>query len=233
MNKRYFELDFLRGFATLLMIIFHFSYDLAYFGYADYQTTVDFEWRAFRSLILSTFLLVLGMSIYAAYSHSIDWKKVFKRSVKLFIISLIISIGSYIVFEHSWIYFGVIHFILVASLFSLAFLRWPNLALFIGIGFLLTYYLGYFHFDPVLGVFIQNFGFPSHTEDVVSFTPWFGIVLIGIFLMHHQLFSFKVKEIRFTKSISRVGQHSLMIYLIHQPIFFGVFELISWIRRTV
>jgi len=231
MNKRYFELDFLRGVAIILMIIFHFSYDLSYFGYADFQTTIDIQWRAFRSLILSLFLLLVGMGVYLNAINGIDWKKLAKRSSKLFVVSLLISLGSYFMFEHSWIYFGVIHFILVASIVALVFVKLPNVALFLGVAFLVSYILGYFHLDGLLEFFVMHFGFPLHTEDVVSFTPWFGMVLIGLFIMHHNLFSLKVKETKVSKKLAFLGQHSLLIYVVHQPILIGIFELIAW-RNT-
>lgn len=230
MNKRYFELDFLRGFGIILMITFHFGYDLSYFGYANYNTTVNIEWRVFRSTILSVFLLVVGMSAYLAYAETINWKKVFRRSMKLFLVSLLISLGSYSIFENSWIYFGVIHFIFVASLVSLFFVKFPNLSLLLGLGFLLSYNLGYFHFDVLLNFAIKNLGFPLHTEDIVSFTPWFGLVLIGIFLMHHNLFTFRVKETKLTQGISFLGKHALVIYIVHQPILFGIFYVLIWTK---
>ena len=228
MKERYFELDFLRGTGIVLMIIFHFGYDLSHFGYASYNTTVDIQWKVFRSIVLSTFLLVVGMSSYLAYCTSIDWKKVFKRTAKLFGVSLLISIGSYSIFENSWIYFGVIHFIMLASLVSFAFVRVPNFSLLVGLVFLLSYNLGYFHLDFILDYAVSNFGLPRHTEDVVSFTPWFGVILIGIFLMHHNLFSFKVKQTQLTQKVAFLGKHALIIYLVHQPVLFGAFYVLAW-----
>jgi len=230
MNKRYFELDFLRGFGIILMIAFHFGYDLSYFGYVQYQTTVDLEWKIFRSIVLSIFLLAVGMSSYLAYAQEINWQKVFKRSTKLFAVSLLITLGSYSIFENSWIYFGVIHFILLASLVSLAFVKVPNFSLLVGVAFLLSYNLGYFHLDALLNFGVQNFGLPVYTEDVVSFTPWFGLVLIGIFLMHHNLFGVKIKEMKITRSLGFLGKHALIIYLVHQPLLFGVFEMMAWLK---
>ena len=88
--KRYFELDFLRGSAVVLMVLFHFGYDLALFGYTSYRTTVDMEWITFRAVILSMFLLSVGMSAYLAYADTIDWKKLLKRSLILSLISVLI-----------------------------------------------------------------------------------------------------------------------------------------------
>jgi uncharacterized membrane protein len=230
MNKRYFELDLLRGVAVVLMILFHFGFDLALFGYTSYETTVDLEWIVFRGVILSMFLLGVGMSAYLAYAQKIDWKKVGVRSAKLAAVSLLISVGSYFVFPQEWIYFGVIHFIMVATVASLAFLKFPRFSLLLGISIIISYVLGYFHLDPLLSFSMEHFSIPRYTVDVVSFTPWFGVVLIGIFIMHHDFFGFKVKEGKTAMKLAFVGRHSLLIYIVHQPILFAVFNLIKLIR---
>lgn len=230
MNKRYFELDLLRGVAVVLMILFHFGFDLALFGYASYKTTVDVEWIVFRGVILSMFLLGVGMSSYLAYSQNIDWKKVGKRTVKLTVVSVLISIGSYFIFPDAWIYFGVIHFIMIASLVSLVFLKTPNVSLLLGIGIIGSYILGYFHLDALLEFGIEHFSIPRYTVDVVSFTPWFGVVLIGMFLMHKNFFGLSVKENKIGLRLAFLGKHSLLIYLLHQPILFAVFNTIKLIR---
>lgn len=230
MNKRYFELDLLRGLAVILMILFHFGYDLALFGYASYETTVDVEWVAFRGVILSMFLLGVGMSSYLAYSKQIDWKKVGIRSAKLTAVSVIISIGSYFIFPEKWIYFGVIHFIMVSTVVSLAFVKMPNISFLFGLGIIGSYLLGYFHLDPLLEFTMEHFHIPKYTVDMVSFTPWFGVVLIGIFLMHKNLFGLRLKEGKAGTRLAFFGKHSLLIYLLHQPILFGIFNVIKLMR---
>ena len=230
MNKRYFELDLLRGFAVILMVCFHFGYDLALFGYASYKTTVDIEWIVFRGVILSMFLLGVGMSSYLAYSDGINWKKVWKHTAKLTAVSVVISIGSYFIFPEQWIYFGVIHFVTIATLVSLAFLKRPYLALILGVGIIVSYLLGYFHLDPMLAYSVEHFSIPRYTVDVVSFTPWFGAVLIGMFLMHKKMFGIAIKENKTGQRVAYLGKHSLLIYLLHQPILFGVFNTIMIIR---
>ncbi len=230
MNKRYFELDLLRGVAVVLMVLFHFGYDLALFGYASYTTTVDMEWLIFRCVVLSMFLLGVGMSSYLAYHEGIDWEKVGIRTIKLSVVSVAISIGSYFIFPTQWIYFGVIHFIMVATIASLAFLKRPVLALILGIGIIVTYVLGYFHLDPLLALSMKYFSIPRYPVDVVSFTPWFGVVLIGMFMMSKELFGLKIQEKGLLVKVAYLGKHSLLIYLVHQPVLFGVFNLIKLIR---
>ena len=226
-NKRILELDVLRGIAVILMVMFHFGFDLAEFGYASYQTTVDMQWKVFRAIILSMFLIAVGMSAYAAYSEGINLKKLFKNLAKLTLVSVVISIGSYVAFPHAWIYFGVIHFIVIALPLSLLFLHKPYIALVLGIAIPLSYVLGAFHLDALHHWSVEHLHIPSFTVDVVSFTPWFGLVLIGVFLMNKNLFGFRLKANALTQKFSFLGRHSLVIYLVHQPILFGMFMLIK------
>jgi len=227
MNKqsRVFELDVLRGMAVVLMVIFHFGFDLAEFGYASYRTTVDLEWKVFRAVILSMFLLAVGMSSYLAYAQGVNRKKLLKNLAKLSLVSLVISLGSYVAFPHAWIYFGVIHFIVVALPLSLLFLSIPRISLVLGLLLVIAYPLGYLHMDyfHVLGV--KYLHLPSFTVDIVSLSPWFGMVLIGIYVMYKQMFDIKFRHNNLMQKMAFLGKHSLLIYLIHQPILFGVFTL--------
>lgn len=230
MNKRYLELDVLRGSAVVLMLLFHFGYDLAYFGYASFKTTHDLEWILFRALIMSMFLLSVGMSLCLAYRDGIKGEKLFKRTVKLLAISAVISAGSYLVFPEHWIYFGVIHFIAVASVVGVLFVKKPNLALFLGLVIIVSYLADLFRLDGLLAFLSRYLPLPHHTVDVVSFTPWFGAVLIGIFVMHKRLFGVRIGENSLTRRLSILGRHALTVYLLQQPVLFSLFYTIQLLR---
>lgn len=223
--SRNYEIDLLRGLAIVLMIVFHFGYDLTVFNWAEFSTGKDIEWRIFRSVIVSSFLLAVGMSSYLAYQKSINKKKLSKAVGKLFAVSLFITIGSLFMHPSSWVYFGIIHFITVALPISVLFVRVPYIALIIGTGCIAGYWTGLLTLYPVWEWSVLHLGIPKRTVDLVSFFPWIGVVLIGIFVMHKQLFHIKVKPNILTNKLVFLGQHSLIIYLIHQPILFGLFGL--------
>jgi uncharacterized membrane protein len=223
--NRNYEVDLLRGLAIVLMIIFHFGYDLTVFNWAEFSTGKDIEWRIFRAVIVSSFLLAVGMSSYMAYQKSINKKKLTKAVGKLFAVSLFITIGSLFMHPSSWVYFGIIHFITVALPISVLFVRVPYIALIIGTGCIAGYWTGLLSLYPVWEWSVLHLGIPKRTVDLVSFFPWIGVVLIGIFVMHKQLFHIKVKPNKWTNKLVFLGQHSLIIYLIHQPILFGLFGL--------
>jgi uncharacterized membrane protein len=224
-TTRSYETDLLRGLAIVLMIIFHFGYDLTVFGWANFSTSNDIEWRIFRSVIVSSFLLAVGMSSYLAYQKKLNKKKLAKAAGKLFAVSLFITIGSLFMHPSTWVYFGIIHFITVALPISVLFVRAPYIALVIGTGCIVGYWIGILNLYPFWEWSVLHLSIPKHTVDLVSFFPWIGVVLIGVFVMHKELFYLKIKPNTFLNKFIFLGQHSLLIYLIHQPILYGLFGL--------
>jgi uncharacterized membrane protein len=62
------------------------------------------------------------------------------------------------------------------------------------------------------------------TEDYVPFIPWFGVVLLGIALGHRlyrQGYLYNLPSSIWEKRLATVGQHSLLIYMLHQPLLLG------------
>lgn len=221
-KTRIFEVDVLRGCAIVLMVIFHFGYDLAAFGWTDYDTGVDMEWRIFRAIIVSGFLLAVGMSSYLAYSQSVNFKKLFRSVCKLFTVSLFLSISSYFMYPNAWVYFGIIHFITLSLLLSVVFTRVPTLSLLLACLIFIAYYYQWLTLHPVWLWSVENIGIPERTVDLVVFFPWFAVVLLGIFLMHKKLFGLCLPQNNISTKLASMGKHSLLIYLLHQPILYGL-----------
>ncbi len=62
------ELDTLRGLAIVAMIGYHFCFDLRYFGLLRANLEYDWRWITARTIILSSFLLIAGVSAVLADS---------------------------------------------------------------------------------------------------------------------------------------------------------------------
>ena len=59
---RLWEIDTIRGIAVILMIVYHFIFDLAFFG--AYATNMyATPWQLLARSIGSTFILVMGLSL--------------------------------------------------------------------------------------------------------------------------------------------------------------------------
>ena len=230
-NSRIIGLDVFRGWALLLMIIYHFSYDLSYFHIIEINLNSSSFFLPFRYMIISMFLLSVGISLSLVHRKSISWSKLKKRILLLGLASLAVTVATYIVFPNSWIYFGILHFILLSSLLALPFLNYPKVALlsailiFIGSATeCLTIHPLFNFLQPILHLP------PIHTQDVIALFPWFGVVLIGTVItyynLHQKIFTQKIfsTNTQLNKLLKFMGQHSLVIYLIHQPILFFTFE---------
>lgn len=226
-KSRSYEVDVLRGSAIVLMVIFHFSYNLAAFDWWDINTDKQIEWRIFRKIIVTSFLLAVGMSSYLAYSKQLNVLKLAKSTFKLLAIAALITVGSLFMYPTTWVYFGIIHFIAVALPISVLFVRLPHTALIVGVTCLISYQLGWISMHPLWLWTKEYVNLPQTSTDLVNFIPWISSVLIGIYLMHKQLFKLKVPCNQLSQTLALFGRHSLAIYLIHQPIMYGVMFAIS------
>ncbi|KXI29062.1 heparan-alpha-glucosaminide N-acetyltransferase [Paraglaciecola hydrolytica] len=229
-QNRNLAIDVLRGIAIILMIVFHFGYDLTVFGYTDYDTNIDMEWRVFRAVIVSGFLLAVGMSAYLAYYNHINKRKLGLNLLKLLLVSLGISLSSYLMYPEHWVYFGIIHFIAVALPLSLVFIQRPNFSLLLAVVILIGYFSDTLTLTQPWQWSVKHWGIPVHTVDLVSLTPWFALVLFGIFIIHHQLLP-TIKATKLNQFVARLGQHSLLIYLVHQPVLFTGFYLFQYLSE--
>ena len=226
-NARVNEVDILRGMAIVLMVIFHFCYNLAAFDWLDISTNKDIEWRVFRAVIVSGFLLAVGMSSYLVYSKHVNLIKLSKTVAKLISVALLLTVGSLFMYPNAWVYFGIIHFIAVALPISVIFARFPTVALIVGVACLAAYHLDWISMRPIWLWSVEHLSIPRKTTDLVSFIPWISPVLIGIYLMHKSLFNIRIKDNVISDKLAFLGRHSLAIYLIHQPIMYGAMLAIS------
>lgn len=238
-KQRLILIDTLRGLAIALMFIYHFSFDLNYFGYVKIKFSHDPLWLNFRVLIVSLFLSVMGYSLYLAHHARWRVRAWLKRVGLLTLAALVVSLSSYLMYPHSFIFFGILHFIALASLLGLLFVRLGYLNLVIG-GALLwvsTHYSHAFFNQPAW----QWFGLMTHkpvTQDYVPLLPWFGVVLLGLGLAHWTQNNQNLSQRLYwqsdhpaIKSLTFAGRHSLLIYLVHQPVFLGLLYLVTQLIR--
>lgn len=230
---RVIGLDIFRGCALFLMITFHFSFDLNNFHYMDLDFKYGAFWHYYRYLIVSMFVFTAGISLQIAYAKGIDGRKLFKRVLLLGGAALLVSIGSYTQFPQTWIYFGILHFFLFATLAGLLFLKLPKTALFVGTVILIGYNFHFLSMHWLYNLLYIPLHLPYYyTEDLANIVPWFGVFLFGMafanYGLHEKVFQNRLflKHSKLNTVFSYMGKHSLLIYLLHQPLFFGIFLLL-------
>lgn len=231
---RYFYIDVWRGIAIVMMIVFHFSYDLAHFDFVDFDFQRDPFWLNFRLVIVSTFLCLVGVGLQMATMRGLNVRRYLFRLSLLIFSAAAVTLGSYFVFPEKVIVFGVLHFIVLASVLGLLFrhLYWSNLIFGIGLFLLAKNFQHEWFNQPAwhwIGLMTQN----ANSVDYVPVLPWFGIVLIGMFLArtiekYGLLSATSSGNSKLVTVLALGGRHSLLIYLIHQPLFFGGFYLLMF-----
>jgi uncharacterized membrane protein len=225
-RARNHSIDLIRSFAIVLMVVFHFIFDLKYFGYLDWDIPDGHGWYQFRNVIVSGFMICVGLSLGlgAQLRGGARDPRLVRRVLKVAACALITTATSLLLYPEAWIYFGVLHFIALAYLVSQPLLGRPVLAATLGGGMVLLYWAGM----PVYG---WPFGYlaellPGYTVDFVSPSPWFGIVWLGVAMGHTAwLRADPLRDWKYAARAGLPGRHSLIIYLVHQPVLFGGFWL--------
>lgn len=221
-------IDQLRGIAIILMATFHFCYDLGVYHFINFSMKgTFFPW--FRYVIVTLFFLSVGASLYLAHNPSIQWKKFWWREIKIIGGALIITISTIYLYPKSWIWFGVLHFIALASLLALPMTRFPKIALLTGVTIMLLFNITeWFNLHFLWVAYSKTLNLPRGTQDLTRLIPWIGMVLIGIYFGHARCFGLKkIPLFILEKPVAFLSKHSLVFYLIHQPPLFALAWLLD------
>ncbi|MGL4490733.1 MAG: heparan-alpha-glucosaminide N-acetyltransferase [Rhizobiaceae bacterium] len=221
-------LDMARGLAMIAMTIFHFSWDLEFFGYAPPNMTSDLGWKLFARSIATSFLLIAGMSFMLAHINGVRWQSFWRRFAMVAGAAILISLSTYFTTPGRFVFFGILHQIAAASLIALLLVRLPAFAILL-IGFAVVALPFFFRAELFLEPYFWWTGLAPYdppSNDYVPVFPWTGIVLVGMaiakFAMHSGLLD-KLSSIPTDGSkpgrlLSFLGRHSLIYYLVHQPV---------------
>lgn len=230
--SRLWEVDSWRGVAIITMVIFHLMYDLRSFAEMNVVLHEGF-WFYFQRFTATSFITLAGISLVISYHRArqkqggtdgLYWK-FFRRGLQVLGVGLVIGLVVQLA-GVGRIDFGVLHLIGVSTLIAYPFLRfrWLNLAV-AALLFPLSYYLQTIPVDTYALVWLGMEPPNYYYLDYFPLTHWFAVVLIGIFI-GNTLYKDGVRQFRlpdlsafFPFSLLQfLGQHSLLIYVIHQPI---------------
>ena len=224
-SSRVAAVDALRGIAIVAMIAYHFSFDLRLFGLARLDFEGDPFWLGARAAIVSTFLGLVGVSLVLARHAGVTAAQRWKRTATIAACALAVSVASWLAFPTSYVWFGILHCIAVASVVAWPFTRHPRLALACGAAVIVAgLVVTHPAFDSRALAWI---GFTTHkpaTEDYVPLFPWLGVALVGVAAgdaLARRSFAPLAFLARAPRALAWLGRHSLAIYMVHQPILIG------------
>src|SRR5688572_17854068 len=216
-------IDIARGVALVAMAVYHFTWDLEFFGYAPASMTAVGGWKLFARCIASSFLFLVGVSLFLGHAKGIRWRGFLRRLAMVAGAALAISVVTYIAVPSGFIFFGILHQIALASVLGLAFLRLPTVVTLIAAAAVIAapHYLRSEFFDAPWWWWTGLSENRLRSNDYVPVFPWFGAVLIGIaaakIAEQTGLFA-RLATLRAPKwswPLVFGGRHSLAVYLIH------------------
>jgi uncharacterized membrane protein len=232
-EPRLIPLDAARTAALVAMVIFHFTFDLALFGHIPGETMFQPFWYYFPRAIAGSFLFLSGVSLWLAHGRGIRWPAFWKRFAKVAGAALLVSLASIWFVPGGTILFGILHAIAAMSLIGLLFLRlpWPVTLAIAGVLFAAAWGPRSPAFNPLWLVWTGLAETRPNMGDYVPLVPWAAPALAGIaFAKALRVDTWaRTSPSRAVDLLTFPGRHSLVIYLIHQPILIGLFNLHRWL----
>jgi uncharacterized membrane protein len=240
-KERFIEIDFIRGFAITMMIVFHLFWDLDYYGLSP----MDNQIYGYGQLFPPIFFSLVGICLVISSQHKTQ-KQLIIRGMWILAIGFIITILSRIIIPEKPVTFGVLHCIGLSIILSSFFVKKKTNVSYLSIILItLGILINNWHVQKPniiqLAIGIHQADLWRYTVDYFPLLPWFGVMLFGVALGNilykdgKRQFPFpdlsKYMPIRI---ISWFGKNSLPVYLLHQPLIAGtLLYIIPLIPRSL
>tara|TARA_Y100000310_G_scaffold343708_1_gene452643 strand:+ start:12569 stop:13279 length:711 start_codon:yes stop_codon:yes gene_type:complete len=230
---RLWEIDFFRGIAIIMMIVFHFFWNLTYFEIIKVSLYTGFL-GAFQTATASLFLFLVGLSLTLLFNkHKGYTRPIYLNAGKILTAALGISFVTFILFPQSYIYFGILHLIGISMLISIPVIKQKYASLILGTAFILAPLFFRFSSLEIFPLLWLGLAKPVQTIDFYPIIPWFGIILLGIFAGNYfyengtARFKIQKPKLNGINFVEYLGKNSLAIYLTHQLVMFPLAYLVS------
>lgn len=223
-------IDIARGLALIAMASYHGAWDLANVRLVDWGVATDPLWRASAMLIAASFLFLSGVSMQLSRRGGFDPARFVLRLIRIAVAALLVSLATYAVFPESWVYFGILHMMVVGGLVTAPLQRLHPLLLVLlaACALALPHYARSDVFDglplAITGLAVEV---PA-ANDFVPIFPWLAPMLLGLaagrpIAAAAARWSAPLRG-RLWRGLGFLGRWSLVFYLVHQPVLFGVAE---------
>lgn len=239
--RRVHLMDELRGVLIIGISLYHLLYDLAVIFPVGIPWMFSHWMNAIRNVMAGSLIVISGISCHYSRSN-------LRRGLRTFGLGMVLTVVTGLVIPSQFILFGILHFfgsmMMLYALLRPLLERIPTLAGLAGcvLLFLLTWTV-YSGFVRVLGttVYLPAFlynkpllypvGFACagiSSADYYPLLPWGFLFLAGSFFGRY-VRAERLPAFCYQSRLPRlawVGSHTMAIYLIHQPVIYGILTLI-------
>lgn len=241
-SKRFYFIDTWRGLCIIHMVIYHLLYDLVELFDVSIPWFWSWGFQTLRDFFAGGFIFLAGVSCFLSRNN-------LKRGIQVFGLGLLLSAVTFLLMPSQFIAFGILHLLGSCMILFAIFEKWLKkihnlwwIVLFFVLFLLLSRVpygkIGYFGLEITMppSLYRTNFLFPVglpsssfSSSDYYPLIPWLFVFLSGTVFGN----KLKKKELpQFIYGVNKnvvatLGSHSLVIYLVHQPLIYGVLWLAS------
>ena len=226
-GQRIWEIDIARGCAVLLMILFHFVYDLSRFGSAAINVNSPI-WQFTGKAAAFLFISLAGLSTTLS-------KDPVRRGMRVLASGMLITIVTYFTIRPDYVRFGILHFLGLAMLSSPVWHRCSNRTIMLiaggaAVAGLVVSWISV-NVAWLLPLGIRYPGFT--TVDYYPVFPYLALFLTGLVIGRKY---YATGHSRWPGTapvfplLGTMGRHSLPIYLLHQPLLIGLIKMAGFLK---
>lgn len=239
--RRVHLMDELRGVLIIGVVLYHLLYDLAVLFPVGIPWMFSPWMNSARNVCTGTLIVISGISCHYTRSN-------LRRGLRTFGLGMLLTVVTALFMPSQLIIFGILHFfgamMLLYALLQQGLEKIPAMAGIIGcvLLFLLTWtvFSGFIRL-PGMTVYLPDFlynkpllfplGFACQgiaSADYYPLMPWGFLFLAGSFFGRY-VRGDRLPEFCYRSHLPRlawVGSHTMAIYLIHQPVIYGLLTLI-------
>ena len=239
--RRVHLMDELRGVLIIGVVLYHLLYDLAVLFPVGIPWMFSNWMNSVRNICAGALIVVSGISCH--YTRS-NWR----RGLRAFGLGMLLTVVTALFIPSQLILFGILHFFgsmmmlyallqpllekvptMVGLLGStlLFFLTWPIFSGFIRVLGVTVYLPEFLYNKPLLfplGFACQGIA----SADYYPLIPWGFLFLAGSFFGRY-VRAGRLPEFCYRSHLpllARIGNHTMLIYLVHQPVIYGLLALI-------
>jgi uncharacterized membrane protein len=232
--QRIWEVDFLRGLSIILMVGYHLLFDLGEFrglkSFLGFSTDLASPaWTAAQLFFAALFVILSGISSTLSRSNV-------RRGLRLLAVSLLVTVATYLFDPASAVWFGILQCLAVSILVygavfgkarPAACVAWGALVVGLAAALPAVKKALVVRFDWLLPFGIHSPSFSSF--DYFPLIPWLGVFLIGaalgksVYSAGRSLLAWRLP----VTFVNVAGRHSLLIYIVHQPVIMGILYLLG------